>query len=106
MAPPKDFDTPVGLPNTYVIAPDGHVAKAFLGPITSKDLDEVTSTGVSLMPDELERNISVHQMADLLGFLNGRAPAEIFAKGHCAETERADAQARTSERNVVIECHC
>ena len=36
--PPKDFDTPKGLPNTYVIAPDGHVAKAFLGPITAKDL--------------------------------------------------------------------
>ena len=36
--PPKDFDTPKGLPNTYVIAPDGHVAKAFLGPVTAKDL--------------------------------------------------------------------
>jgi len=39
--PPKDFDTPKGLPNTYVIAPDGHVAKAFMGPITAKDLDAV-----------------------------------------------------------------
>jgi thiol-disulfide isomerase/thioredoxin len=39
--PPKDFDTPKGLPNTYLIAPDGHVAKAFLGPITSKDIDGV-----------------------------------------------------------------
>jgi thiol-disulfide isomerase/thioredoxin len=39
--PPKDFDTPKGLPNTYVIAPDGHVAKAFMGPITAKDLDSV-----------------------------------------------------------------
>ena len=39
--PPKDFDTPKGLPNTYVIAPDGHVAKAFMGPITSRDLDAV-----------------------------------------------------------------
>ena len=39
--PPKDFDTPKGLPNTYVIAPDGHVAKAFMGPITSSDLDAV-----------------------------------------------------------------
>jgi thiol-disulfide isomerase/thioredoxin len=37
--PPKDFDVPKGLPNTYVIAPDGHVAKAFLGPITTKDLE-------------------------------------------------------------------
>ena len=41
--PPKDFDTPRGLPNTYVIAPDGHVAKAFLGPVTAKDLEGVIS---------------------------------------------------------------
>jgi len=39
--PPKDFDVPKGLPNTYVIAPDGHVAKAFMGPITTKDLEAV-----------------------------------------------------------------
>ena len=39
--PPKDFDPPKGLPNTYIIAPDGHVAKAFTGPITTKDLDAV-----------------------------------------------------------------
>ena len=37
--PPQDFDAPKGLPNTYVIAPDGHVAKAFMGPITAKDLE-------------------------------------------------------------------
>lgn len=37
--PPKDFEAPKGLPNTYVIAPDGHVAKAFMGPITTKDLE-------------------------------------------------------------------
>ena len=37
--PPKDFDAPKGLPNTYVIAPDGHVAKSFLGPVTGKDLE-------------------------------------------------------------------
>lgn len=43
--PPKDFDTPKGLPNTYVIAPDGHVAKAFMGPITSKDLEAVVGGG-------------------------------------------------------------
>lgn len=45
MDPPKDFETPKGLPNTYVIAPDGHVAKAFLGPITSKDIDGVIVAG-------------------------------------------------------------
>ena len=37
--PPKDFEAPKGLPNTYLIAPDGHVAKAFMGPITTKDLE-------------------------------------------------------------------
>lgn len=37
--PPADFDTPRGLPMTYLIAPDGKVAKKFLGPITSADLD-------------------------------------------------------------------
>ena len=40
--PPQDFDAPKGLPNTYVIAPDGHVAKAFTGPITTKDLESAT----------------------------------------------------------------
>ena len=43
--PPKDFDTPQGLPNTYVIAPDGRVAKTFLGPITTKDLEGVIAGG-------------------------------------------------------------
>ncbi len=43
--PPKDFDEPKGLPHTYVIAPDGHVAKAFLGPITTKDLEAAIAGG-------------------------------------------------------------
>jgi thiol-disulfide isomerase/thioredoxin len=38
--PPKDFEAPRGLPNTYLIAPDGKVAKRFLGPVTAKDIDE------------------------------------------------------------------
>ncbi|WP_415000466.1 TlpA family protein disulfide reductase [Arenimonas sp.] len=36
--PPADFDTPRGLPMTYLIAPDGKVAKQFLGPTTSEEL--------------------------------------------------------------------
>lgn len=36
--PPADFDTPRGLPQTYLIAPDGHVAKTFTGPLTGDDL--------------------------------------------------------------------
>jgi thiol-disulfide isomerase/thioredoxin len=38
--PPADFDTPRGLPMTYLIAPDGAVAKKFLGPVTSKELTQ------------------------------------------------------------------
>ncbi len=37
--PPADFATPRGLPLTYVIAPDGKVAKQFLGPVTGKDIE-------------------------------------------------------------------
>ncbi|HEY0180944.1 MAG TPA: TlpA disulfide reductase family protein [Dokdonella sp.] len=39
-APPADFDTPRGLPTTYLIAPDGTVAKKFTGPITAVDLEK------------------------------------------------------------------
>lgn len=38
-APPVDFDTPRGLPVTYLIAPDGAVAERFLGPITALQLE-------------------------------------------------------------------
>ena len=37
--PPKDFATPRGLPMSYLIAPDGKVAKQFLGPVTAKDIE-------------------------------------------------------------------
>ncbi|MEO7065156.1 MAG: TlpA disulfide reductase family protein [Dokdonella sp.] len=37
--PPADFDTPRGLPTTYLIAPDGSIAKQFTGPITATDLE-------------------------------------------------------------------
>lgn len=37
--PPKDFATPRGLPMTYLIAPDGKVAKRFLGPITAREIE-------------------------------------------------------------------
>ncbi|GAB2491643.1 TlpA family protein disulfide reductase [Arenimonas alkanexedens] len=40
-APPADFETPRGLPLTYLIAPDGSVAKKFLGPVTSQELAAV-----------------------------------------------------------------
>lgn len=37
-SPPADFETPRGLPMTWLIAPDGTVAKKFLGPVTSQEL--------------------------------------------------------------------
>lgn len=37
--PPEDFATPRGLPTTYLIAPDGKVAKQFLGPVTARDIE-------------------------------------------------------------------
>ena len=37
--PPADFDTPRGLPMTYLIAPDGTVARQFLGPVTARDIE-------------------------------------------------------------------
>ena len=36
--PPADFDTPRGLPMTYLVDPQGKVAKKYLGPITSQEL--------------------------------------------------------------------
>ena len=38
--PPKDFDEPRGLPTTWLIAPDGKVAKRFVGPVTEASLGE------------------------------------------------------------------
>lgn len=36
--PVKDFDEPRGLPTTYLIDPDGKVARPFVGPVTSASL--------------------------------------------------------------------
>jgi len=44
-APPPDFETPRGLPMTYLIAPDGKVAKTFLGPVTSAELAKLIDGG-------------------------------------------------------------
>lgn len=39
-APPADFDTPRGLPMTYLIDPNGSVAEKYLGPITREELEQ------------------------------------------------------------------
>lgn len=38
-SPPADFDTPRGLPMTYLIGPDGSIARQFLGPVTALELE-------------------------------------------------------------------
>jgi len=47
MHPPEDFDPPRGLPLTYLVAPDGRLAKRFIGPISSdtlgKAIDAITT---------------------------------------------------------------
>ena len=43
--PPTDFATPRGLPMTYLIAPDGKVARQFLGPVTAKEIEAVVASG-------------------------------------------------------------
>jgi thiol-disulfide isomerase/thioredoxin len=45
--PPADFDTPLGLPTSYLIAPDGHVAKKFTGPITAIDLEKAMAAATA-----------------------------------------------------------
>lgn len=42
MNPPAAFGEPMHLPITYVIAPDGTLAKRFDGPVTAKELAAVT----------------------------------------------------------------
>jgi putative membrane-bound dehydrogenase-like protein len=50
--------------------------------VLRQDVDEIRSTGASLMPEGLEKNITVDEMSDLLGFLKnwryegGRPPAQ------------------------------
>lgn len=41
MAPPADFATPRGLPMTYLISPQGKVAREFAGPVTAADLEKL-----------------------------------------------------------------
>jgi thiol-disulfide isomerase/thioredoxin len=38
--PPAGWDVPRGLPLSILIAPDGSVAKKFLGPVTAKELKQ------------------------------------------------------------------
>jgi thiol-disulfide isomerase/thioredoxin len=43
--PPEAFGAPRGLPTTYLIAPDGSIAKKFTGPVTAADLEKAIAAG-------------------------------------------------------------
>lgn len=45
MSPPQDFATPRGLPTAYLLAPDGKVARHFLGPVTAYDIETAVEAG-------------------------------------------------------------
>jgi len=51
-APPADFATPRGLPMTYLIDPDGKVAKQFLGPVTAADIEAAIAAAGGPQPGE------------------------------------------------------
>ena len=44
-APPADFETPRGLPMTYLISPEGRVARRFLGPESSQEISAAVAAG-------------------------------------------------------------
>ena len=50
--PPKDFEAPRGLPLTYLVAPDGKVAKQFMGPVTAKDIEAAIAAAGGPKPGE------------------------------------------------------
>ena len=43
--PPADFAAPRGLPTTYLIAPDGKIARQFLGPVTAQEIEAQIAKG-------------------------------------------------------------
>ena len=51
--PPKAFDTPRGLPMTYLVGPDGKVADKFLGPVTAAMIEgAIAKAGGPAAPTE------------------------------------------------------
>ena len=49
--PPADFDSPRGLPVSYLIAPDGRVVERFLGPVTAVQLETaIAAAGGPALP--------------------------------------------------------
>ena len=52
--PPKSFATPRGLPTTYLIAPNGKLAKKFMGPVTAGDIESAIAAAGGPNPRQVE----------------------------------------------------
>ncbi len=50
--PPHAFEVPRGLPVTYLIAPDGTLARQFLGPITARMIEDAIAEAGGPRPGE------------------------------------------------------
>lgn len=50
--PPPSFDTPKGLPMTYLIGPDGKIAEKFLGPVDAKKIEDAIAKAGGPKPGE------------------------------------------------------
>ena len=64
--------------------------------VLQQDIEEIQSTGLSLMPEGLEKNISVEETADLIAFLKNAIP-----DGRCRWAE----QERLAGVNCRTECN-
>lgn len=51
-APPAAFEVPRGLPLTYLVAPDGRLAKSFLGPVSAKMIEDAIAAAGGPKPGE------------------------------------------------------
>ena len=49
-APPAAFEAPRGLPMTHLIAPDGTLAKSFVGPVTAKSIEDAIAAAGGPQP--------------------------------------------------------
>lgn len=51
--PPADFDVPRGLPMTWLIGPDGRVARRFLGPVSALEIETaIAEAGGPEVPEQ------------------------------------------------------
>ena len=49
--PPADFDEPRGLPMTWLISPDGRVARKIMGPVTAGEIEEIIAAATGSSDD-------------------------------------------------------